>query len=65
MKRFLFYRRFFIKKTKKLLLAVLSILTTLFCALGVAGCGKDDAGGSTDGNGETTLWTMETVYAKA
>ncbi len=52
------------KKTKKLLLAVLSILTAGFCTLGIAGCTDDSASG-TDGNGELTVWTMESVYAKA
>ena len=37
------------KKTKKLLLAVLSILTAGFCTLGVAGC-TDDSVSGTGGN---------------
>ncbi len=49
------------KKTKKLLLAVLSVLTAGFCTLGVAGCTDD----SVSGNGDITDWTMESVYAKA
>ena len=52
------------QKTKKLLLAVLSILTAGFCTLGVAGC-TDDSVSGTNGNGELTVWTMESVYAKA
>ena len=53
------------KKTKKFLLAVLSTLTAGFCAFGVVGCGDDSVSGTDSGNGELTVWTMESVYAKA
>ena len=50
------------KRTKKILLAMLATLTAGFCALGVA-CGETES--SATGEEGNTVWTMQTVYAKA
>ena len=50
------------KKIKKLVILALACLCVMACALGFAGCDFSFSNGSTS---EPTVWTMETVYARA
>ncbi|MBQ7913831.1 MAG: leucine-rich repeat protein [Clostridia bacterium] len=51
------------KRTKKALVGLLALLAVGCTAVGLAGCGAESKQPET--NSEITVWTMETVYAKA